>query len=966
MIDSFIHKVALYIIENYSLKTSNLTIVFPNKRAAYNLREELKNNARQTMWLPTIMSIEEAVTKWSGLELADKLDTLFELIAIDSDLHKDRTSSLSQFGGLAAQMASDFDEIDSFLVDAKALFNYVTSDKEISIWDVSELSSHEKENEYIRFYKSLYGYYTQLHTRLSQNGKGYYGMITRLLAEDKELLTKATRDIKIIFAGFNALTASEEVIFRELVKSGIATTLWDFDNYYSDETSQNEAGIFVRRLKKEYSTWFKHEFEFNDFSDNLLSKKRTINIIDAAGNTLQAKSLQEQLSKNNDKNAAVVLVNEDLLIPVLNSIPKKDEDLSIKVSMGYPIKMTAINGLTSLYFKLHRRRFSNNLLYIWPIFEILDLDIVKLTFSKKELEEISRWRKKKINDKEYSVNRDDIGFTKDSDIERFVLLMTAKAENVMELVSYLKQAVTLIGWKAESRKDSENSFIKAQIDEIHKTLSRIDEIISRHPNIVTDNEAIESLFQVISRENRINLSSKKKKDEKGNCDININIMGLLETRNLDFDTMHLIGANEGLLPKTSSKGSFIPYFIRSAMNMPTNEKKQAVFAYHFYRLLQNCGNVFIYYNSDNEAEGDKSRFVMQIERELVPQSNGNTEIKTHHFVNSSAKKETLATPFSIPKTQDIINKVKSKLKDGIAPTSLQKYVACPMKFCLTYVFKIKDNEEDENVQANEIGTIVHNDILEKAFIRAKEDFEGEGDYFIDSKQLDIIRNYAKENIEKLNLIQNGYNYLNKEIISNFAMNYLKAEKGGFYLLGTEKDMGSTLVVTDADNNKVECKLTGTADRIDRLSDGTIRICDYKTDRKIDDKNLQVEAASKKKKDNEDGENESNPDEKTIKNFGDIPEKARQLLIYKYLYLKEHEDTAVNNVTASIIGLTGHSNPYHDLKVIDEQFKNNFFGTMEARLTELLQEILNPEIPFEQTTERKNCKICDFKDICCRD
>ncbi len=958
MESSFIHKVALYIINNYNLKNNNLVVVFPNKRAAYNLREELRNNAKQTMWMPAIMSIEEAVTKWSGLELADKLDTLFELVAVDSELHNDRKKSISQFGGLAAQMASDFDEIDSFLVDAEKLFNYVTDDKMISIWDVTEISSHEKENDYIRFYKSLYGYYTCLRKRLLDEGKGYYGMITRLLAEDNKMLTNATCDSKIILAGFNALTASEEKMFRELVTSGIATTLWDFDNYYANDDSQNEAGIFARRLKKDYNIWFEHDFEFNDFGDNLLTKKRTINIIDSAGNTLQAKALQEQLSKSTDKNAAIVLVNEDLLIPVLNAIPKKDnDDCSIKVSMGYPIKMTAINGMTSLFFKLHRRRFSNNLLYIWPIFEILDLDIVKLTFDMEELHEISQWRKKKIKNEEYSINRDNIGFTENSDIERFVLLMTSKAENVTELVESLKQAVALIGWKAERRKDDGNNFIKAQIDEIHKSLVRIEEIIKKHSDIITENEAIESLFHVISGENTISLSSKDT-DKKSNC--NINIMGLLETRNLDFETMHLIGANEGVLPKNNSKGSFIPYFIRSAMNMPTNEKKQAVYAYHFYRLLQNCEHVFIYYNSDNEAEGDMSRFVMQIERELVPQSNGNTKINTLNFVSSNVRKETLSSPISIPKTQDIIEKLKEKLKNGMAPTTLQKYVACPLKFCFTYVFNISDNEEDENVQANQIGTKVHNDVLEEAFKKAKKD-SGQEDYFIDSKQLDIIRTYAKENIDNLNLQQNGYNYLNKEIIRNFAMNYLKSETGNFYLIGTEMKLSKTIFIND-----VVCELTGTIDRIDRLMDGTIRICDYKTDKKIKDSDLKVGQATKKSKDNTTDDENNIPDEGNISHYSDMPEKARQLLIYKYLYMTNNNITDANKVTASIIGLTGHSNPYHELQINDTQYINDFLGKTENLLTDLLKEILNPEIPFNQTTEKRNCQICDFKDICCRD
>jgi len=193
------------------------------------------------------------------------------------------------------------------------------------------------------------------------------------------------------------------------------------------------------------------------------------------------------------------------------------------------------------------------------------------------------------------------------------------------------------------------------------------------------------------------------------------------------------------------------------------------------------------------------------------------------------------------------------------------------------------------------------------------------------------------------------------------MNYLKSETGNFYLIGTEMKLSKTIFIND-----VVCELTGTIDRIDRLMDGTIRICDYKTDKKIKDSDLKVGQATKKSKDNTTDDENNIPDEGNIKHYSDIPEKARQLLIYKYLYMTNNNITDANKVTASIIGLTGHSNPYHELQINDTQYINDFLGKTENLLTDLLKEILNPENPFNQTTEKRNCQICDFKDICCRD
>ena len=923
---SFIDRVAEHITANYNLKKDRLTVVFPNKRAAYNLRHRLCELVNQTIWLPRIMSIEEVMTQWSGYELASKLDVIFELVAIDNEIHPNQKSDLSKFGGKAAQMASDFDELDNYMINARDIFNYITDMKKIGLWDVSVLLPKERESEYILFYQSLYDYYTKLREKLHQQKKGYYGMITRLLAEDKDdcFLSK-TNGEKIVFAGFNALTKSEEKIIDKLVRSGVAETLWDFDQYYFDDP-QNEAGDFARELKKNHPEWFEKGLPF---TNNLVEKERTITIIDTAGNSLQAKALQDQLSTSHTgPNEAIVLVNEDLLIPVLNSIPQEIGEQKIKISMGYPIKMTPAEGLTDLFFRLHRRRFRKDQLYIWPILEIIELDIVKLIFSNEELDKATQWKNNKINKEDYSVSRDDMGFEGNPDLEMLIRLMTDDANTPSDLIGKLKEIFVLISHKIENGNNPNTQFLKTQINETYRIINRINEMLNLHSDCIKENETIESLYKTVSRETTVKISS-------GGTE-GLQIMGLLETRNLDFDTIHLLSANEGSLPKNVNSGSFIPYFIRCTMGMPDNKKKQSVFAYHFYRLLQNCGNAFIYYNSDKDAEGDKSRFLMQIEKELVPKSGNRTKLNTIHFVNSNSPKESFIGPITITKTESVMDEIRAKLKSGLAPTSLQRYVECPLKFCLTYIFGIKDNEVDENVQANQIGNMVHK-AMEEAFKKHKNKFIGKD-------QLNKIKQAALDFVDTQKIQQNGYNYLNKVIIEKFISNYFKTEEGNFTLIGTETKMSSSLTVTDPKGNNAECLIIGTADRIDRLNDGKIRICDYKTDGTIKSGATDV----------------SN---KNTDIFEKIPEKARQLLIYKYLYLKSTSNLNPENISASIIGLTGYSNLYHDLIVENENLNKDFINTMECLLKNFISEIIDPDTSFTQTEETKNCQFCDFKSLC---
>ena len=410
--DTFISKLAQHIQSLYDLSKQELTVVFPNKRAAFYLRNAFKENCEQTIWLPQIISIQEAVTQWSGIMLADNIDLLFELIDIDAQLHIEQDSDLSVFGSQAAQMAKDFDEIDQYGIDAKSVFNYVLEHKKLGLWDFDTLKSKDKELKYLKFFQSLFDYYLRLRDRLAEQGKGYYGMITRHLAElpENELVDKIG-DKCILFAGFNALTTTEERIINTLVKSGKAEVVFDYDAYYVDDEN-NEAGLFARRYLQRHPQWLE-----NGISNALSTEAKTIHIISANGNTLQAKALQANLQESNDSNQAVILADEHLLIPVLNAIPDNDTYSSFKVSMGYPIAKAPVSQLIKEFFSLCRlktisRTINDNGterkaegLYLWPILRFMGLEIVKIVFPKPRASPLIAGKTKLFNPANSSLKR---------------------------------------------------------------------------------------------------------------------------------------------------------------------------------------------------------------------------------------------------------------------------------------------------------------------------------------------------------------------------------------------------------------------------------------------------------------------------------------------------------------------------------------------------------------------------------
>lgn len=964
---TFIQRIAEHILSHYDLKSEELSVVFPNKRAAFYLRNTLKQSVKQTIWLPQMLSIEEAVTQWSKTTLVDNINLLFELIDIDAELHKEQNSDLSVFGSQAAQMAKDFDEIDQYDIDAHHVFNYVVENKKLEIWNFDEAQSKEKELKYLQFFNSLYDYYLRLRDRLLAQGQGYYGMITRQLSHlPYEELSARVGNRRIIFAGFNALTTTEECIIDKLAKAGKAEVIFDYDSYYIDDDN-NEAGLFARRYRATHPDWMK-----NSVTDRLRQEEKRIHIISASGNTMQAKALQANLQEDNGKDTAVILADENLLIPVLNSIPDKETYQSFKVSMGYPVKRTPVNQLVARYFELHHR---NKLVrkitrkgvertvegwYLWPVLQLMDSDLVRIVFTPSELSAFEQWKAEAVDSGKFIFETQDIEAIGDSEnLKTLFRLLLDEPQEVSPtgFLQSLRQLLQFISNTVLSRPDKDQLlFLLNQVSAVGQNINRILRVVEQHSGYVRTIQDLEILFKLISSNSSIKLNSSSTDG--------LQIMGLLETRNIDFNRLHILSVNEGILPTDKTQGSFIPYYIKKECGLPGYMEKQAVFAYHFYRLLQNGSDIYLYYNNLGELSGgEASRYILQIRYELAQYAN--IQVSEEAFHNPIPP--TLKTsPLYAKKTDKVVERLHYLLEDkkkGLSPSGLSTYLGCPLRYYLKYIEQIEDNSLEEEMGANVIGSITH-DTLELLF---KPYLPKDGKLQVIDKTLfdQAIQPQWEARLAQ-SIEQNlpsgfpdvGFNYLNKISIRKQLESYMR------YTSQTLKHSDLTLLKTESrlearlPTPYDKCLIAGRADRIDRTG-GSIRVIDYKTGR-VEATDLKIPVRHK--------------DETDLDYLKRLPEKALQLLLYKYMYLKENPDIAPNQVAAAIHGLRysntiefglSQATPRKGDDAVPFLSDDTFVPDMEAMLKAVVDELFDTETVFTQTDDDKQCRNCDFKGICRR-
>ena len=816
---SFIYDV-LKDLDTHSKDVSKLSLILPNKRAGIFLKMEWAKLNKTTGFLPQIIAIETFIEELSQLRPLSNAELIFEFYEVYLELTPlNERDSFDRFSKWAPVILQDFNEIDRYLIPQNQIFEYLSAIQEINHWSLDPNSTPLIKG-YLSFWKKIQSYYSKLIDHLLQKGQGYQGLIYREAVANLEPYIQNHPDKSHVFFGFNALNASESTIIQELLQQDKAKIYWDIDHAFLN-TPQHDAGYFIRQHQKNWSHFKSQPFKW---VSNYYTKPKTISIVGTPKNTGQVKYvgalLQQLYAENKLQNTALVLGNEELLIPILNSIPSFVEDVNI--TMGLPLKQIPFSAFIDQWFQLHKE--SSALYYYQDVIGVLSHQFVRPLFQ-----------------------------TQNQDAAQ-IIISTIKHQN---LINLSKEQIIAIApdYKGnlellfESWSDQPKKAIKRVLELIFKLkdhynksknkhllaleyLYRFSEIFNQlqHLNIsysyITNIKVLKSIYK--------ELLSLETLDFMGQPLKGLQIMGMLESRVLDFETVIIVSVNEGVLPAGKTNNSFIPFDVKIENGLPTYKEKDAVYTYHFYRLLQRAKNAHIIYNTEPDVlnGGERSRFIAQL------------EFEAHH--NLDHKIIIPKTPQIAPqllivkKTPEIITKLKSIAAKGFSPSSLSQYIRNPIDFYNQKILGVKEDILlEETVAANTFGSVIHNTL--EAFYKPFIGQVLEPSMLTGLKpKIDSTVAYYFKALYKEGDISKGLNLISFEIAKRYISNFLSYElaciNNGDEIL-IEAIESKMAVSIDIPELQVPIKLIGTIDRID-VCNGVRRIIDYKT-AKVSQSELEV-------------------------------------------------------------------------------------------------------------------------------
>lgn len=800
-------------LKGSEVNLSKLTFVLPSKRAGLFLKHQLYKVANETIFSPHIISIEEFVEQLSLIKPIENTELLFQFYNSYTELTpKDQQDPFESFSKWAQILLQDFNEIDRYLISQKNIFNYLTDIQELNHWSLEENKTDFVKN-YLSFWKKLYSYYTHFTQQLLSKNAGYQGLVYREAVKNIADYIENNTDKQHVFLGFNALNTAEETIIQKLLENNLAKIYWDIDEVFFNNP-KHDAALFTRQHKTLWN-YFKNN-PFNGITNNF-SKEKNISIYGVPKNVGQSKhigTLINTLSKENPslQNTAVVLGDENLLIPVLNSLPKTVNALNI--TMGLPLKSIPLASLFENLFKLHKN--SSKSLYYKDVINIVSHQFIRpllyvdgTDYASKIIETIegnniiyiTSNRLKQVSNKAEAVIN---------------ILFENWQQSVYSALKNCAQLILTIKNNLDKNKASNLLPLEylSRFNELFNELARLNDAYNHIKDIST-------LFSVYK-----DLLSNETLDFQGEPLQGLQIMGMLESRVLDFETVIISSVNEGILPSGKSNNSFIPFDVKLENKLPTYKEKDAVYTYHFYRLLQRAKNIYILYNTEADVltGGEKSRFITQLQIENI----GNHTV--NHQIIAPQVPAIKAHLNEVKKTAELQNKIIEVAGQGFSPSSLTNYMRNPIDFYYEKILKIKAYDDaEETIAANTLGTVIHNTL---------EDFYSPFiDKFITVENIKGLKAKISETVShhfkkeyKEGDVAKGKNLIVFEIAKRYVSNFLDLEiqdlKAGnqIKIIAIEAD---NKVKMDIPELKFPVFLNGKVDRVD-LYNGIPRIIDYKT------------------------------------------------------------------------------------------------------------------------------------------
>ena len=940
---TFLEYVAEDIINKYGTDLSRIAVVFPNKRAALFLNEHLARLAGQPVWSPAYITISDLFRQHTDLKTADPIKLI-------CDIHKSFTKctgideTLDHFYGWGQLLLADFDDIDKNMADADSIFCNLKDIHELD--DISYLDDEQKEmlkrffanfsddidSELKKRFLSLWSHFGDIYhdynRRLTEQGLGYEGAIYRKVASEESLQMKYD---KYLFVGFNLLQKVERVLFSQLMKEGKAKFYWDFDEYYMPTARAQQSASVPNNTASfaAYLTDFPNELDNTnrDIYANMRRPKR-IRFISSPTENAQARFASNWLLENDrykaGRKTAVVMCDESILLPIMHSLPPEAD--KVNITSGFPLAMTPVASLVMLLFDLYT----------------LGLRKKGTAFNPHYL--------KKLMAHPYARHLQEVHLK--GVHSKGVHLSQVHQEGSAALLQHIATLVKQVGIATKQEGDA---LTQESVFRMFTILNRL-AALADSGDLLVDNTTLRRLVSQLVGAASIPFH--------GEPVVGVQIMGVLETRNIDFDNVLLLSCNEGNMPKGVNDSSFIPYSIRKAHGLTTIDNKVAIYSYYFHRLLQRAGDITIAYNNstDNGHTGEMSRFMLQL---LVESGQ-----KIDHYSLTAKNQPSPLMPKAIEKDEAAIGKLEEMSK--LSPSAINTYIRCKLAFYYQYIAHIKEPDSDpETIDNRMFGNIFHraayliykditdhSPVIEKAHIQA---------YLSNRKLLASVVDRAFEEEEcKTN---NGLQIINREVIIEYITKLLKIDQQlcPFSILAMEEEakvytqMSFTIplggaLVSSAPTKQYNLTIGGIIDRLDAVTDKQtgkrrIRVVDYKTGNKPSSAIKSIEEVFDPK----------NIASKHSNYF-------LQAILYSLIVSRSKEWNAANDAVSPALlfikqaatndydpTLCIDKHPISDVTVYEEEFL--------TKLKETVADMYSPDAAFTPTDDRKKCELCPYRMLC---
>lgn len=958
--ESFLKLVAADLYKHTEGNLAHTAVVFPNKRAGLFFNEYLAQESDSPIWSPAYVSISELFRSLSPWEVGDPVKLVCELYKIFRR-ETQSTETLDDFYFWGEMLISDFDDADKNKVDTDKLFSnlqdlrnimddytFIDDEQEEAIRQFFQNFSIERrtalKERFISLWDVLGNIYKGFRESLASQNIAYEGMMYRHVIEHLDV-DKLPYE-KYVFVGFNVLNKVEHTLFTQLKDAGKAVFYWDYDEFYMKENRQavtHEAGEFIRRNLRDFPSPLSGELFKN------LSKPKEVHYIASSTENAQARYLPQWIRNNlttPEKETAVVLCNEALLQPVLHSLPA--EVKHVNITMGFPLSQTPVYSFLIALLELHTHgfNFKSGRYTFQSVVTLLKHPYTRQLTGQAELLEKELTR----NNRFYPLPGE---LGKDEFLTRLFTPLSGNLNLCIRLSETLQQVAGIYQANTSGTKDTDafNQLYRESLFKAYTTINRFRTLIEEDELTVQSETFRRLLVKVLSATNI---------PFHGEPAIGMQVMGVLETRNLDFRHLVLLSVNEGQLPKSGGDSSFIPYNLRKAFGMTTIEHKIAVYAYYFYRLLQRAERITLMYNtsSDGLNRGEWSRFMLQFLIEWPHPI-------TRQFLEAGQSPQG-TSPITVEKTPDVMRRMQSLFdvranpKAKFSPSALNYYLDCPLKFYYRYVAGLSAPDE---VSA-EIDSATFGSIFHYAAEHIYKDLTTHGKVINKEALETLLRNevklqdYVDTAFKKLffNVPQNekpeynGIQLINSAVIARYLKQLLQNDLryAPFTFIASEMEVDEPIDI-QTPKGVIKSRIGGIIDRMDS-KDGTLRIVDYKTG----------------------GDADTPPHVESL--F--IPDKKRSNYVFQtflYAAIMCRKQPTMKIAPALLYIHRAATETYSPVIQMGEPRKpkeavedfSKYEKEYRERLQGLLEEIFNPEKSFAQTEIIEKCTYCDFKALCKR-